>query len=653
MSRAPAGTIALGVLTTAAAAAVLAPLFVWHPGALDDARLDGGVLAIAAALATLLQVLITRRAPCAPPGTWLILAALGFGLLPLLFLPWQENAAGLADRAPLLSAGALAALAASGLIAPLRLTAVVLGGCALASAIALAGSLGFDPLAWVPWEGAPPVAPYTGLNHAAELLTPLLVAAAVLLPSPRRAPFLWAAAALCGLHAGVLGTLAGRLSITAGLGLAAWRLPAARAGATLLMAAFLIGELTRGVFMPAPAAPPPATSAMPPSLAIRAALAQAALAQVPDRPLGIGIGRFEASYPEWRSQEEARLANNDWQSRDFRAPKTLHDDPLQLLLECGWLGGALLLAAMLLLLRGAPAWFLAPLGAFAVHAVVRAPLLDNPSALALFALLTGFAARASAQLLLVAEPRRALAAGTLLGLGALTALIPARGAIAGELAVAEALRPEQENPARWLARATEVRPWDARSWEIRGLGFLGAALADAAESADPTASFEYARRCFEQALARQPASVSALTGLVQVEMLATNGDRARGLSLLARAESLAGEHPAVRRARRAWLESVRVAHENEGQARLAEGRTGAGEWLLSASITEARVHLLGEEPVLAALALERAARIGTSHRALIERTARKPELDDALLQDLTLRLFPGWPGDLSLAAPAR
>ena len=75
--------------------------------------------------------------------------------------------------------------------------------------------------------------------------------------------------------------------------------------------------------------------------------------------------------------------------------------------------------------------------------------------------------------------------------------------------------------------------------------------------------------------------------------------------------------------------------------------------MLSASITEARVHLLGEEPVLAALALERAARIGTSHRALIERTARKPELDDALLQDLTLRLFPGWPGDLSLAAPAR
>ncbi|MDA1260412.1 MAG: hypothetical protein O3A20_07290 [Planctomycetota bacterium] len=653
MSQAPIGRTATALLSTAAAAAILAPLFVWNPGALDDVRIDGGVLALVVAAATLLQILITRRAPCAPPGTWLVAAALSFGLLPLLFVPWSENAAGLADRAPLLAAAALAGLAASSLIAPARVLAMIVVGCALASLIALLGALGFDPFAWVPWVGAPPVAPYTGVNHASELLTPLMVAAAVLLPPPRRAALLWVAVLLCGFHAGALGTLAGRLSITAGLGLAAWRLPTARFGTALLAASFVLGELMRGVFLPMPSAAPAATSALPPSLAIRAELTQAALAQIPERPIGIGLGRFEASYPEWRSQEEARLANNDWKSRDFRAPKTLHDDPLQLLLECGWLGGALLLAALLLLVRSAPAWFLAPLGAFAVHAVVRAPLLDNPPALALFALLAGFAARASAQLLLVEEPRRALAAGLLIGAGAFVALIPARGEIVGEWAVAEALDAEQEDPAFWLARATQVRPWDTRSWELRGLGYLGAALADTSTGADPGESWEYARRCFEQALARQASSVSALTGLVQVEMIAPDGDRARGIELLARAERLAGHHPAVRGARRAWLESVRALHEAEGQARIAQSRTGAGEWLLSASLTEARVLLLSNEPARALLALERAASIVPAHRALIERTARKPGLDDALLQELTLRLFPGWPGNLSMVNAGR
>jgi hypothetical protein len=655
VTRAPTtGNLATALLTAAAAAAVLAPLFVWHPGAVDDVRLDGGVLAIAAAVATLLQVLVTRRAPCAPPGTWLIAAALGLGLVPLAFTPWSESAAGLADRAPLLAAGALAGLAASGLLAPARLLAVLLGGCTLASAIALAGGLGFDPLGWKPWSEAPPVAPYTGLNHAAELLTPLLVAAAVLLPPPQRRTLLpWAAALLCGFHAGTFGTLAGRLAMVAGLGLAAWRVPAARFGAALLAAAFLLGELLRGAFLADAAAPPPPGAVLPPSLAIRAELMQAGLTQLPERMIGIGIGRFEASYPEWRSAEEARLSNNDWKSRDFRAPKTLHNDPLQLLLECGWLAGALLLAALLLLVRGAPPWFLAPLGAFAVHALVRSPLLDNPPALALFALLAGFAARASAQLLAAAEPRRAFAAGMLIAAGSLVALVPARGAIVGERAVAEALRPEQEDPAFWLARATGARPWDARSWELRGLGYLGAALADAQAGADAGNSWEFARRCFEQALARQPSSVNALSGLVQVEMIAPDGDRARGLGLLARAERLAGHHPAVRNARRAWLESVRAAHEAEGQARLAQGRTGAGEWLLSASLTEARGLLLGDEPALAALAMQRAASLAGPHRALIERTARKPELDDALLQELTLRLFPGWPERVALAPPER
>lgn len=133
-------------------------------------------------------------------------------------------------------------------------------------------------------------------------------------------------------------------------------------------------------------------------------------------------------------------------------------------------------------------------------------------------------------------------------------------------------------------------------------------------------------------------------------MTAPDGDRAYGLTLLDRAETLAGRHPAVRAAKRAWLESVRAQHEAEGQARLAQARPGAAELLLSASLTEARQRLLGGQPELAALALRRAADLAAGHRALVERTARRADLDDALLQQLTLRIFPGWPSDLT---PAR
>ena len=649
MTRTVLSPRAAWILSIVAAAAVLVPLFVWSPIALDDVRLDGGVLAIVAVLALGVYGALAREFPSPPPGTWLILAGLSLGLLPLIFLPWAQSVGGLMDRLPLLSALAIAALTASGRVDPGRLIGILVVGCSAASGLALAGAFGFDPFGFKPWPEAPPVAPFTGLNHAAELLTPLVVAAAVLLPAPRRAPLLWAATLLCALHAGVLGTLAGRLALVAGLGMAAWRLPLTRIGCGFVAAAFLVGELLRATVIAAPPSTTPIANAMPPSLAIRAELTMAALPLIPNRPLGIGLGRFEADYPEWRSVEEARLTNNDWKSRNFRTPKSLHNDPLQLLLECGWLGGALLLASLLVLLRGAPAWFLAPLGAFAVHGIVRSPLLDNMQSLALFALLAGAAGRAQAQLLRVAEPRRYHAAGFVLAVGALLALTPVSAQIAGELSVAQALQPDEQNPAAWLSRATDARPWDAGAWELRGLGYLGAAIADTVSGGDPAQEWEYARRCFEQALERQPAAIGALAGLVQVEMSAPLGDRARGLSLLARAEQLAGQHPSVRAARRSWLEMVRASHEAEGQARLTAGRVGAAEWLLSASLTEARVALMDARPALAQLALQRAARMAAGHRAMIERTAAREDLTDALLQSLTVRIFPGWPENLSRA----
>jgi hypothetical protein len=625
------------LVLAAAVAGVMAPLAVWNPGALDDARLDTGVLAFAGLAAVLLLALLARRLPAPVPGTFVFYAGLGMGLLPLLFVPWAASQAGLADRAALLSAWALAGVAASGVIEVERLVRWLLTGCAAASAYALATWTGFDPLGWKPWPEAPPVAPYGGSNHGGELLTPLLVAAAALLPGLRRHPLAWAAAGLCALHAGVFGVLAGRISLAAGLGLAAWRRPEARPGAGLLAVCFLAGETLRAV-LAAPTAAPPPESALPPSLQIRAELYLAASDRIPREPIGIGLGRFEADYPEWRSPEEARLSTNDRQARVYLAPKSLHNDLMQVILECGWLGGALLFAAILLIARPAPPWFQAPLLAFAVHAVVRSPLLDNPPALALFALLCGAAARAPANLLTAAQPTRSRVGGLLIVAGALAAVIPARGHIAGENAVAAALRAGEPDPAAALQRATLARPWDARGWELRGLGYLA------------VQEWEYARRCFEHALAHQPTALGALTGLVQVEMSAPDGDRARGLELLARAERLAGRHPAVGAARVGWLDAVATAHRAEGETRRTALHPLAGSYLLSAELAAARAALAREDADGARAALRRGALFAGAHRALLERTARRESLDDALLAELTLRIFPRWPDNLAAAA---
>lgn len=628
------------LLVLIAAAGVLAPLFSWLPGGFDDARLDGGVLALVACAAILLPLLLLRRLPTATPGTFLIYAALGLGLLPLLFVPWTSSQAGLADRAPLLAAWALAGLTASGWFETERLVRWIVIGCAAASAYALLTWSGVDPLGWKPWPEAPPVAPYTGINHAAELLTPLLTAAAIFLPAPRRRPGAWAAVALCAFHAGTLGVLAGRLSLAAGLALIGWRSPQARSGAGVVAAAFLAGELCRSLLAAPAAVPPSAEAAVPPSLQIRKELYLASAQQIPSRPIGIGLGRFETDYPLWRSEEEARLSTNDWQSRIYRSPKTLHSDPLQLLLECGWLGGALLLAALLLLARPAPLWFQAPLLAFAVHAMVRSPVLDNPPALAFFALLCGAAGRASANLLQSAQPRLALAAAALVALGAGAAVIPARSQIVGESQIAAALAPDGPDAAEALRIATETRPFDARGWELRGLGYLA------------VQEWEYARRCFQQALQHNPTSLGGLTGLVQVEMSAPGGDRRLGLDLLARAEQLAGKHPLVREARAHWLEAIAALHGAEGQARLASGGIGAGSLLLSSELATARVANLRGDTAAARAALLRGARYAGVHRAVIERAARREQLDDALLQELCLRVFPGWPDDLEASRPA-
>ncbi|RMH04145.1 MAG: hypothetical protein D6702_03880, partial [Planctomycetota bacterium] len=88
------------------ALAVLLPLWTWIPQVLDPARLGGGLLALPV-LALAAGAAVGRRPARLPRGGGLILLGLACGLPPLLLggpPPWG----GLADRAPLAAALALA-----------------------------------------------------------------------------------------------------------------------------------------------------------------------------------------------------------------------------------------------------------------------------------------------------------------------------------------------------------------------------------------------------------------------------------------------------------------------------------------------------------------------------------------------------------------
>jgi len=635
LSEAPLREAPARLATAALASAVLGPLLAWHPGVLDDARLDGGVLGL---LALVPLVLATLRGPGPAwvPGTGAFLAGLALALVPLAGRPVAEVVGGLADRAPLLSAWALVAAAAALRPNPRRLLAPLLWGAAAVSAVAFLVRFVADPFGWLPYPEAPPVAPWTAVPHVGEFVTPLLVAWAALLAREGNRPASAAGArrgaalpaTLLAFHAGFLGSLAAIVSLAVGLGWVALRRPEARRAAAGIGLAFLLGlgAARLAPSVEAPSTPGLETPALPPSLAIRVALAEAAARKVAATPLGIGLGRFEADYPTWRSREEARLTSNDWRDRNYRTPKTVHDDPLQLLLEAGWFGGALLLAAFLVAWRRAAPWFTAPALAFGVHVVVRAPILDDPPALALLAVLLG-AALAGAPRPLGTHGRRA----TVVAWGlALFGALPGPSQVVGEVEVARALRPGVDS-AGLLARATRARPWDPRAWEIRALGYMAAGRWDAA------------RRCLTAALTRSPNGVAAWTAMAQLEMSDPAGDPLAALAALRRAEALAAHHPAVRDARRRWLSAHLDALEEGAAERAAAGDPSASDWLLLARLVEAWLAVVEDHPDEARSALYQAAAFGGPARARLERLATREGLDEETMEAVVRTLYPDWP----------
>ncbi len=654
------------------ALAVLLPAWAWSPFVLDDPRLDGALLAAVAA-----ALVAAVRPARLPRGAGLLFGALCLGLLPLLFAGEPPVWGGLADRAPLLAALALLAAAVARPAAVERALPWVVGGVFLTAGYGLLQRAGLDPLGWRPEPGSPPVAPLAGTNHATELLVLALVS--VVAAPALAARGWWLAALPVALHAGWFGVTAFRLALPLGLAAAVRADRRRLLPAAMLLLAAVAGEGARAWTEESP--PESAAKAPGPDLSsweVRWLTHQDVLAKAVTTPLGIGLGRFELDFPHWRSPETLRVASRDYTDPATPTQKDPHDEPLLLLIECGWLGLLLGAGGLLLLLRrpDRAAWTSAPLLALAVPLLVRAPLSENPAALAFAALLLGAGARSSDGPAPTGTPRpaAALAAPAL----AFAALLAAPSQLLGELGVASYL--EQPAGGAGLRRALEARPWDARAWDLLA--------ADRGQRGRP---LEEIREALVQALRHDPSDLFALTARFEVEVNA--GDAAAALAALERAELLAPGHPAVTEKRR-WIEQelpqqaleameagddatvlaalataesfaphhpgvaaartafLRLQAERQREAaseafqRAADADFAAQDGarmrrhLLSAHLFEALVRAREGDPAACRESLEAAAVYADDKRSLVARTARRQDLDETLVRELLLRFDP-------------
>lgn len=634
------------------AAWALVPLFAYGPRVLDDSRLDGGLMALVAA-ATVAAVWPDRGRLRAPRGSLLLLAGLGLGLLPLIGTPWAQVVGGLADRAPWLAAGAVLVVATHRKVDLERAwTAVLLGG-ALASAVALLQLIGLDLFGLKSLPESPPTGFWSNRPQAVEWMTLLVLVGAARLPLPRGAGpgprpalrwllLLGPAALLCGY----LDVTAARLALPAGLAWLAWRARERLAPALALLLLFAGGELVRV------AAPPPFATRDVGEAGVgpwastegRAWMYGAGIAKAAHTPLGIGLGRFERDYPEWRPAEERRMSASDYENVATRRPKTPHSEPLLLLLELGWLGALLVAAGLLRLLRD-PArarWTNPALLALGVFALVRAPLSDGGPALALAVLLLA-ARRRDAIAEAMAETRPggsrlpALAWPSCAALAVL-AVLPAPAQLVGEWTVARRIPLDEEKPPALLETAVAWRPWDSRAWNLLAVD----------RSRQPDAEPEAIVAALEQSLRHDPTDLYALTARFKVEM--ERGRETEALALLGRAEQIAPQHPAVRGNRTAYMRVLADAHRLRGLELLEQQNAAARPHMERAQLWRAMAAIRDGDTRTAAKALRAAAVYAASQQGLIERVANDPELDEARVRALLLERVPEQAAALGPAA---
>lgn len=579
-------------------------------------------------------------------GSRLLGAAALLGILPLMLMAtesygWAPSLAGLADRAPLLSAWAFFCALASW---PqfdkqwlLRLL-VVLG--AAASLYAIPQAFGWLPPGWEALSTFPSF-PYPGIIHAVEVVLPLLLLSLTALPLLRQSPKLWLFTVVpMAFHVGLIGSNAGRLGLIIS-GIVLFRaIPARRTGLSIAIALVVIGELSRAL---SGSIGHHTGDILATSERIRPSMYADGLQHAAITPLGIGVGRFQTDFPEWRSEETSRILSNDWSIGEHRTPKTIHSEPLLALLEFGWLGAAFLFAGLWRLWRlrqagerseaifdTTPAWL-----ALFLSAGVRSPFTDNPVSLALAALLLGLdlqqalATRSLAPAIAVAKWRAALPAIAVLGL-ATVACRPAWAQWRGEQLLAAAIQEESRFNEHMIA-ATEARPWDTQSWVLLGSYYIA------------HQRWDWARDCFQEALWHDATNLPALTALIRVEMDAPDRNEADLVVLLARAEQFAPKNKSVVGARIIWLRAHHSRFQQEAVRRVEQGLPGAGPWWAATFMAEAQIAAAEGRADAAREALFRASATVPRLKGMVERTAREENLDQQTIGRLTRRVFPTWP----------
>lgn len=624
-----------GARAALAAACVLVPVWAWSPTVPYDWRLDGALLGL---LVLALALTFAGRRLAAVPGTVLFLAALGAGLLPLALDGSPPPVGGLADRAALLSGWTLVLLAGSPATGVRRALPWVLAGCAAASAYGLVQILGWDPLGFRPEPHSPPVAPFANSNVAAEVLAPLLVTwvAARRLPAGALARLWPVLGALMAFHVGFLGVTAARLSLPLGCALALRRDRGALRLVIALLLVFAAGEGTRFVLAEGSAEPAPAEAAAEAARApaepfatarVRWEMWRATVAHAFAAPLGVGLGRFEARYPEWRPSEELRLSSQNYADSAVPRPATPHNEAVLALSETGWLGLLLVGLALWRAWRGRPhaAWSAPGLLALAVHAMVRAPLSHDPAALALGALLLGAPDEDAAP---TEDRKRRWVAGMALGLAALAA-VAAPFQIGGELGMAR--RFESEEPQARVAALRDSlrwRPWNSVAWVLL-----------AADARAAAARVEEREAALLEALRYDPANLAALTGLFRLEAVEL-GDEVHGLAWLRRAETVAPRYPVVRGNRTLFLEIQAGRQRQVGALLMQAGDPDYRDRLFAADLLDALVAARRADLKEARRELRASLAKGERYGALIERTLRHEDFGEGLVRHLCLRLLP-------------
>ncbi len=352
---------------------------------------------IAMLLAVPILLALAARRGGADPGRWASRAWLGLIAAHGASWLWATNGGEAIQRTTwLLTLGAVGLAAARSVDARAVLRAFLPTGLVVATF----GLLQASGIEWPAGYGSmsEPISTLGNRNAASEVVA-LAVAAAALIfvrrdatPLPAvvvalGATYLWVNQSRSGLVAAALTVLP--------LALTPWRHHAAVRRAALVGLALLglaAGEGIRRLPLAMPisvgTAPTPARPAMTmATLEVRMEMWASSFAMWKDASLfGHGAGQWKVEYPRYRSEREIELSTLGRQ--DAVAPRTAHDDPVEIAVETGTVGLALFLAFWLAVLmphhRGGWARTL-PLVAFFLLGLVRAPLGNAPAAVFAFA----------------------------------------------------------------------------------------------------------------------------------------------------------------------------------------------------------------------------------------------------------------------------